>query len=107
MIWSIREARARVEGEGARGRRGWRRLGFLVALAWIEWLGFGGFVVVGGGERGPVSVSSVGSKVGCDGSASWASGICLADWVAALSVAAPDLKRISASFESMYADLRS
>ena len=67
MIWSIREARAWVEGEGARGRRGWRRLEFVVEMVgWIVGLLVGG-LFVGGGERGAVSVSSVGSEVGCDG----------------------------------------
>ena len=73
MIWSIREARARVEGEGARRGRGWRRLVFVVAIAWIEWL-FEWFFV-DGGERGASSVPSAVSKAGSDGLALWVSGV--------------------------------
>ena len=66
MIWSIREARAWVEGEGWRGRRGWRRLEVVVVLM-VGWIvGLDGGLFVGGGERGTVSVSSVGSEVACD-----------------------------------------
>ena len=75
MIWSIREARARVEGDGARGRRGWRRLGFVVAVAAMDRWAVD-VLFVGGGERGAVSASSVGSKVGCcDMFASCVSGV--------------------------------
>jgi hypothetical protein len=69
MISSIREARARVDGEGALRARGWRRLVLGFVVAWIERLGRG--LLVGGcGERGAVSVPSIGSKDGCNGFAS-------------------------------------
>jgi hypothetical protein len=77
MIWSIREARARVEGEGARRGRGWRRLVFVIAIAWIERLF--GWLFADGGESWAVSVPSVGSKVCSDGLAAWVSGVRLAD----------------------------
>ena len=64
MISSIREARARVEGDGARRERGWRRLVLGFVVAWIECL-FADVLSVDGGERGAVSGLSVASKVGC------------------------------------------
>lgn len=77
MIWSIREARARVEGEGWRRRRGWRRLDVAFVIVVTVVVGVGLLLFAGGGERGAVSVlSSVGSRVGCsDGSTCWMSGV--------------------------------
>ena len=99
-IWSIRELRARVEGEGARCLRfGRREVGLVNAIGLaIEFA-----EVDCGGDSGVVpSPGSVDVRLVCV----WD---CISEdflFSLVLCFGAVAAERISASFESMYADLR-
>lgn len=92
----MREARARVEGEGARGCFFRRLLGG----CWFPGRGVG--AVGFDGERIWVS----GPVVGGGWADCWVSDAGLDGSLAVLLDAVAAAERISASFESMYADLR-